>query len=123
MLYNHSPLLIHYGVPGMKWGVRRNKGKSFSNTKLSDLSYKQIQKGKKFVSKHIQDIKLSKKEYRHVISELMTHSTNDQRAKDTYKKNIGKYTYTVRNRQGDVPLILDKKKINSTIHDKRGGRK
>lgn len=111
----------HHGVKGMKWGVIRNRAKtkdrvsrvtsSLMNKKISSISPKQIEKGAKFVSKQSSGIILPKKEYGHVLHELMTNTSDTQKNSDVYSKIIGSYEYKIRNRPGDIPLILSKNKL------------
>ena len=118
--YNYQSELYHYGVKGMRWGVKKSarvvsREKSllqdFSNVKLSEIPSKQTQKGVGFVTKHIRSIRLSKKEYGHVIHEVMTSLTATQRKRKSFSKSIGDYVYTFVNREGDIPIIVNRKKI------------
>lgn len=42
--YNHTDELMHYGVKGMKWGVRRSSNSGSSSTSSSSNRYKKVTK-------------------------------------------------------------------------------
>lgn len=67
-----------------------------------------------FVGKSIakrKTVKLSSKEYAHVMSEIATNLTNEQREKPTFIKYIGNYVYMVENNFDNTYRIIGKKKI------------
>lgn len=125
--------LYHHGVKGMKWGVRRNSysntsyqpryANRLSNTRLSDIPTRYISRGSRYASDHDDSIILPPKEYGHVLHEIRTYDPNDIGDDGIHTHNVEDFTYTYRNRPGDIPVIIDKQPITSTIHDKRGGKK
>ncbi len=54
---------------------------------------------------------LPKKEYAHVMSEIATNLTEDQRNKKVFSKHIGDYIYTVENKGFGNYRVIDKIKI------------
>lgn len=102
--------LRHYGVKGMKWGIRHDR-KKFSKSK------NRVKIGLQFFAKRASDkdgILLPKKEYAHVMSELHTHISEKERT--SYKiiiKHIGKYTYIFENNFDDSYRVIGKNKIKS----------
>lgn len=100
--------LRHYGVKGMKWGVRHDR-KRFSKSR------KRAKMGLDFFGKKTSDeptILLPKKEYAHVMSELHTHITDEERL--SYKiiiKHIGKYRYMFENNFDDSYRVIGKNKL------------
>jgi hypothetical protein len=68
-------------------------------------------------SKACKTIILPKTEYAHVMSELATHMTDEQRSKKVVKKAIGKYIYTVENNGFGDYRIIGKKPIDSEKFD------
>lgn len=93
-----SAYLAHYGIPGMKWGVRKKK---------PTLSTKIL--NEKLDSHNI--VRLSKKGYAHVMSELATNITNEQRTQSTIVKNIGKHKYTFKNNFDNTFDIIGRQMI------------
>lgn len=102
--------LAHHGIKGQKWGVRRfqnrdghltkagRKRYNLNKTSQPSLSTKGI--GLQFFAEKVSDkktVRLSKKEYAHVMSELATWATAEQRNKRTFCKRIGKHIYHVEN--------------------------
>jgi SPP1 gp7 family putative phage head morphogenesis protein len=71
-------------------------------------------------SKAYKTVILPKKEYAHVMSELATHMTEEQRKKKVVKKAIGKYIYTVENNGFGDYRIIGKKQIDSKKYDDIG---
>lgn len=98
--------LMHYGVPGMKWGVRKKKPTTNPNA-LKSVNTQLF--GQKLNSEKV--IRLSKKGYAHVMSELATNITNAQRSQPTIVKNIGKHKYTFKNNFDNTFEIIDRKLI------------
>ncbi|MBE6720076.1 MAG: hypothetical protein E7571_05400 [Ruminococcaceae bacterium] len=106
--------IYHHGVKNQKWGVRNgppyplDKQKKFTSNKKSakiagDDFYKR--------SSSLKEIKLSPKEYGHVMHELATNITKEQKQHKIIHKAIGDYRYTFENRNG-VIRVIGKKKID-----------
>ena len=110
--YNHTIYpneLFHYGILGMKWGVRRKK-KQLANrygSVIMDLDLQMFAKR----SKDVKTPRISPKEYAHVMSELRTNITKEQKQKPTFPKDIGNYTYMFENHFDDTYRIIGRKKI------------
>lgn len=111
--YRYPEELYHYGVKGMKWGVRRGppypvKKKSVTNRG----NYVKI--GFQFFAKKAsarKTVRLPKKEYAHVMSELATNITKEQRKNRTIVKYIGQYAYTFENNFDNTYRVIGKEKI------------
>ena len=56
-------------------------------------------------------VRLPKKEYAHVMSELMTHATKEQRSARVFTKCIGDYIYRVENMKDGSFRIIDRIEI------------
>ena len=125
--------LYHHGVKGMKWGVRRSSPSNSSNqprytnrllnTRISDIPTRYVSRGSRYASEHNDGIILPPKEYGHVMHEIRTYDPNDIGDDGIHTHNVEDFIYTYRNRPDDIPVIIDKQPITSTIHDKRGGKK
>ena len=76
-------------------GARTAAKSSIVNTANDDIisSVKVFAKG----SKDFPTVALPKQEYAHVMSEISTNLTADQKAKSVFRKPIGEYIYTVEN--------------------------
>ena len=62
-------------------------------------------------SKNFKTVVLPKQEYAHVMSEIATHLTDEQKEKTVFKKAVGKYVYTVENNGFGDYRIIGKKEI------------
>lgn len=60
-------------------------------------------------------IKLDKKEYAYVMSELNTHLSDEQRKQRVVKKAIGNYNYTIENNGFDNYRIIGKQAIDAEV--------
>lgn len=93
--------LYHYGVKGMKWGVRKVK------TSARKIDLQSLASKAKFLS----PITLSEKEYAHVMSEIATHITQRERSQPVIVKNIGKYKYMFVNHLDNTYDVVYKQAI------------
>ena len=110
--------LQHHGIKGMKWGVRkRHYTKSSSRGKIGVQFFAKKAKTRKTVL-------LKPSEYEHVMHEVATWITDDQKNSPVFSKNIGRYSYTFDD-TGGSPRIISKKKIPGTsdIIYERSGKK
>lgn len=99
--------LYHYGVKGMKWGVRKNRyTKSRVRGKIGIQFFAKRANSRK-------PLKISSREYTHVMHEVATWITEKQKASPIFSENIGRYTYMFDN-TGDNLRIIDKRKIPGT---------
>ena len=105
--YTSGNELYHYGVKGMKWGVRKPSSTKKPRRSESDVQYR----GKSISSYRIK--RLSKKEYAHVMSELMTNITSAQKKFPIITKPIGSYTYTFVNNFDDTYDVIGKQLIKT----------
>lgn len=62
-------------------------------------------------SEDFETVQLPKKEYVHVMSEISTNLTEEQKSKRVFSKNIGDYVYTVENNGFGNYRVIDKEKI------------
>lgn len=93
--------LYHHGIKGQKWGVRNGP----------PYPLDEEQKSNAFSSRSLPTVQLPAKEYAHVMSEIATHITNEQRNQSAFIKNIGQYTYHIENNQDNTYRIVGKFKI------------
>ena len=88
------------------------KKKDSKNTYIDmDLQYFSMD------SKDYPTIHLDKDEYAHVVSELNTHMTEEQRNKKIVRKAIGEYIYTVENNGFNDYRVIDKELIDSDFEE------
>lgn len=107
--YTHQIELFHHGVKGMKWGIRRNTN-DLTRSKMGTRSLSQKVSSRK-------TIRLDVKEYAHVMSELATNITREQRTHPTVTKAIGDYIYTFENHFDNTYRVIGKRKIPSVLID------
>ena len=88
---------------------RLNSDKEKDIIKTSSLPLNIQLFGKK--ASDFKTIRLPKKEYAHVMSEIATNITETQKNKKVFSKNIGDYTYTVENFGFGEYRVIDKQKI------------
>lgn len=115
---NNTTFLAHYGVKGMKWGIRKKRyTKASSRGKIGTKSPAKRAKDRK-------TLLLKPSEYEHVMHELATWITEEQKSSPVFHKPIGKYIYVFSNNNGKY-RIIGKAKIpgtSSKIYE-RGKRK
>lgn len=109
-LFYHSAELYHHGVKGMKWGVRKK-----SRPASIQYNYK--------APDQIRRPRLSKQEYAHVLSEVATYMTEEQRNLHVFTRNIGKNVYTILNNFDNTYDILSKKAIRKDYSNLYKGSK
>ncbi len=101
--WKSSDYLCHYGIKGMRWGVRRTNLHSDNyRDKLRTIQFF-ANKASKF-----KKIRLDKREYAHVLSELATNITEEQKKHDVVKKYIGNYLYSFRNNHDGTYDVIHK---------------
>lgn len=107
--YRYTEELYHHGIKGMKWGIRKSKPYAKSNLRGKI--------GLQFFAKNAKDfptVKLSKKEYAHVMSELMTNITDSQKKSPVIHKLIGKHLYIFENNYDDTYRVIGKRRNPGT---------
>lgn len=102
--------LYHYGVKGMKWGVRRKQSPKRTTghytTNASTLGRAMVSKiGSKPISSYKKPT-LNPIDRETVLSYLMTNMTREQRSKHIISKPIGDHVFTfVKKSEGDYEII------------------
>lgn len=95
--------LYHHGVKDQRWGVQNGPPYPLDPNKKS--------LGSDLEASSLPTVRLPKAEYAHVMSEIATHITNEQREQKVFSKNIGNYIYTVENYFDNTYRVIDKSKI------------
>ena len=106
--YVYTNELYHYGVKGMKWGVRKSESVSASN-KSSTSPKMNLQLFGKL--KSLKTVKLKTEEYARVMSEIHTNITKKEKESPIIVKAIGNYYYTFENHFDDTYKVVGKNKI------------
>ena len=77
--YNHTDELMHYGVLGMKWGVRRYRNEDGSLTRAGKRRQKIIDKEIELQNKKIEQYKNRSKAYRESVEEIRKKGPDELR--------------------------------------------
>ena len=138
--YNYGPELAHYGVKGMKWGVRRYQNYDGSYTKKGLERYnkaesdyesakakqKQIKsdhkKGtatKQDVKKANQDVKSAKKKMSDAYGRLKTDKLADE-GRELYKQGKTITANTQRNAMAQAAIVLGSNAASRIIASRTG---
>lgn len=96
--YNNADILIHYGIKGMKWGVRRYQNKDGSLTASGKRRYS---------DKEISDYRKRK------ISEAPTKAESPRGANKGWYRNAPKSTLIREMRREETEALKAQKKINT----------
>lgn len=103
--------LMHYGVKGMRWGVRK-ADKAVVNVKNHVTMNLQLF-AKKATSR--KTVKLGTKEFAHVMSELRTNITKEEKTHTVVNKAIGNFVYSFENHFDDTYRVIGKRKIPESV--------
>lgn len=107
---NVSSDISHHGVKGMHWGIRKadNVVTNTSKGVKMDLQFF----AKKASSR--KTVKLSTQEYTHVMSELRSNITAEEKTHTVIRKAIGDFMYSFENHFDDTYRVIKKKRIPDT---------
>lgn len=109
LVFNDS--LVHYGVKGMKWGVQKADK---TVAKVGERVTMNLQIfGKKTSSR--KTVKLSAHEFAHVMSELRSNITKEEKNHVVINKAIGNFVYSFENHFDDTYRVIGKRKIPDAI--------
>jgi len=106
-IYISPAALFHYGIKGMKWGVRRSREKL---DKLAGRATMNLQLyGKRAKSR--KTVRLDVREYAMAMSELRTHITDEEKKLPIIVRPIRNHIYQFENNYNDTYRIIGKRKI------------
>lgn len=97
----------HYGVLGMKWGIRKERRRLAKDRKSVIMDLQRYSKK----AKRRKTVHLGVKEYAHVMSELRSNITKEQKKHLVINKAIGEHIYTFENHFDDTYRVVGKTKI------------
>jgi hypothetical protein len=103
--------LMHYGVKGMHWGVRKDDDSVEKIVKSVNMNLQYF--AKKASSR--KTVKLGTQEYAHVMSELRTNITAEEKTHPIVRKAIGDFIYSFENHFDDTYRVIGKKQIPDTM--------
>lgn len=102
----HSEL-YHYGIKGMRWGVRRTREQLDKTIGRATMNLQLFAKR----ARTLKTVKLDVIEYAHVMSELRTHITDEEKKHSIISRPIGNFIYRFENHFNDTYRVVGKKKI------------
>lgn len=110
---------FHHGIKDQKWGVRNGPPyplKSSSKRTFTKTNTYDNINSKRFNKEpgDFATVFLERKEYAHVMSEIMTHMTREERNHKVVSKPVGDYVYTVENCNGVPIRAIGKKAISGS---------
>ena len=109
--YGNIHELYHYGIKGMKWGVRRSKKYLKKDSGKLKMNMQLFAKR----ADDLEPIQLHPAEYARVLSDFMLHTTKEQRKKKVIHKANGNHTYTFRKRKDGTFDIINRVEIPDAI--------
>lgn len=103
----YESYLTHYGVKGMKWGVRRKRNPVALRLRMNIQLFAKRPKS-------LKTVKLSREEYARVMHEVTTHASALQKTMPIFSKPIDSYTYTFENHFDGTYRVVGRKKISKS---------
>lgn len=116
----YSNELYHFGRKGQKWYVRNGPPYPLTSSQLSssERNAKRLEKSVgfgKMDTSSLETVFLPKDEYAHVMAEIATHASNEQKGKSVFTKNVGSYAYTVENGFNGLYRVIRKREIDDVL--------
>lgn len=102
--FRYTDELYHHGVKGMKWGIRKDDRNLENNSDYGIINtYPNVKSASDFPT-----VQLERREYAHVMSEIATNITNEQRTHNIVHKYIGDHLYTFENNHDGTFRVIGK---------------
>lgn len=108
-------ILCHHGVKKQQWGVRNGPPYPLGEDSGSTPRYDYGKMG--LSTDSLPTLRLPKQEYAHVMSEVATHISSEQRSEPIFMKHIGSHVYTFENGFDGTFRVIGKDEINPRARD------